>query len=115
MQTNLTDVTGAVTFEVNTITRYTIDITAQNYQPRSGYIDINYDDLEAQYWLLSSNRFSFVVKDKNGKTAFPDAELRLNTVLLGKTDARGVLTIPIPRGRVYDIEIKKAGYKTLSE
>jgi hypothetical protein len=34
---------------------------------------------------------------------------------LGKTDAPGVLTIPIPRGRVYDIEIKKAGYQTLSE
>ena len=48
MKTNLTDVTGAVIFEVNTITRYTIDITAKNYQPRSGYIDINYDDLEVQ-------------------------------------------------------------------
>jgi hypothetical protein len=115
MQTNLTDVTGSVTFDVNTTTRYTIDISAQNYQPRSANIDINYENLEAQYWLLSSYRFSFVVKDKNGITAVPDAELRLNTVLLGKTDARGVLTISVPRGKVYDIDIKKAGYQTLTE
>jgi hypothetical protein len=64
VQTNLTDVTGAVTFEVNTITRYTIDITAQNYQPRSGYVDINYDDLETQYWLLSPTGFLLLQKTK---------------------------------------------------
>jgi hypothetical protein len=68
-----------------------------------------------QYMLLPSNRFSFVIKDKAGMAALSDAEVYIDTVLAGKTDARGVLTIPVTRGKVYTIEIKKPGYQTLTE
>jgi hypothetical protein len=114
-QTNVTDASGSATFDVNAITMYSIDISAQDYEYRTGRIDIGNDDKNAQYWLLYSNRFSFVIKDRNSRAAVPDAEVRLDSVLAGKTDTRGILTIPVSRGKAYAIEIKKSGYLTISE
>jgi hypothetical protein len=114
-QTNLTDVSGSVSFGVNATTLYSIDITAPGYLPRSGIIDIGTADKDAQYWMLPANRFSFVIKDKNGMAPVPDAEVRIDTKLVGKTDTRGVLTTPVIRGKVYTIEIKKGGYQTFTE
>jgi hypothetical protein len=110
-QMNLTDVAGSVTFEVNATTVYSIDITAPGYLPRIGIIDIGTEDKEVQYWMLPSNRFSFFVKDKNGMVPVPDAEVRIDNASVGKTDSRGVLTIPVTRGKVYTIDIKKGGYQ----
>jgi hypothetical protein len=114
-RTKLTEVSGSAIFDVNANSRYSIDITAQNYQPRNGIIDMGTENSGVQYMLLPSNRFSFVIKDKAGMAALSDAEVYIDTVLAGKTDARGVLTIPVTRGKVYTIEIKKPGYQTLTE
>jgi hypothetical protein len=114
-QTNLTDVSGSVFFGVNATTLYSIDITAVGYLSRSGIIDINTEDKDAQYWMLPVNRFSFIVKDKNGMAPVPDAEVRIDNVLIGKTDSRGVLTTPVSRGKVYTIDIIKGGYQTFTE
>ncbi|MCX6684594.1 MAG: carboxypeptidase-like regulatory domain-containing protein [Methanoregula sp.] len=114
-QTNLTDISGSTAFDVIANSRYSIDITTQNYQPRNGVIDMGTENMGAQYWLLSNNRFSFVIKDKAEMVALPDAEVYIDTVLAGKTDARGVLTILVTRGKEYTIEIKKPGYQTISE
>ena len=114
-QTNQTDVSGSVTFKVNATTSYSIDITAPDYLPRSGIIDIGTEDKDTQYWMLPANRFSFIIKDKNGMVPVPDAEVRINTALAGKTDTRGVLTTPVTRGKVYTIDIKKGGYQTFTE
>jgi len=114
-QTNLTDVSGSVTFRVNATTLYYLDITAPGYLPRSGSIDMGNEDEGAQYWMLPANRFSFMVKDKNGMAPVPDAEVRIDNALAGKTDSRGVLTIAVTRGKVYTIDIKKGGYQTFTE
>jgi hypothetical protein len=114
-QTNLTDVSGSVSFSVNATTLYSIDITAPGYLPRRGSIDMGTEDKDAQYWMLPANRFSFVIKDKNGMAPVPDAEVRINTTLVGKTDSRGVLTTPVTRGKVYTIDIKKGGFQTVTE
>jgi hypothetical protein len=114
-QTNLTDVYGSVFFGVNATTLYSIDITAPGYLSRSSIIDISTEDKDAQYWMLPANRFSFIVKEKNGMAPVPDAEVRIDNVLIGKTDSRGVLTIPVSRGKVYTIDIIKGGYQTFTE
>jgi hypothetical protein len=36
-------------------------------------------------------------------------------VLVGKTDAKGILIIPVNRGKTYSLEIRKAGYQTVTE
>ena len=114
-QTNLTDSYGSVIFGVNATTLYSIDITAPDYLPRSGIIDVGSENKDAQYLMLNANRLSFIVKDNNGMAPVPDAEVRINTALVGKTDSRGVLTIPVTRGKVYTIDIKKGGYETFTE
>ena len=114
-QTNLTDVSGSVSFGVNATTLYSIDITAPDYLPWSGSIAIGTENRDAQYWMFPANRFSFMVKDKNGMAPVPDAEVSINTTLKGKTDSRGVLTISVTRGQVYTIDIKKSGYQTFTE
>ena len=114
-QTNLTDVTGSVTFGVNATTLYSMDITAPGYLPRIVIIDIGTEDKDAQFWMLPANRFSFLVKDKNGMLPVTDAEVRIDNALVGKTDNRGVLTIPVTRGKVISIDIKKGGYQTFTE
>jgi hypothetical protein len=110
-QTKQTDNTGTATFGVRGATLYTIEIKSPNYQSRTEIIEIGSVDREVQYWLLSGNRFSFVVKDQDGMTPIPDAEVRIDTMLAGKTDSRGILTSQIGRGKTYSIEIKKEGYQ----
>ena len=73
------------------------------------------DDKEAQFLMLQANQFFFVVKDKNSSAAIPDAEVRIDSALIGKTDTRGVLAIPVKRGKLHTIEIKKDGYQIFSE
>jgi Carboxypeptidase regulatory-like domain len=114
-QTNVTNVSGSVSFRVNATTLCPIDITAPGYLPRSGIIDTGTKDEAVQYWMFPVNRFSFIVKDETGMTPVPDAEVRLNNTLVGKTDSRGVLTARITRNVVYTIDITKVGYQTFTQ
>lgn len=113
-QSKLSGAGGTATFGVNASVLYTIDITTPNYQPRSGTVDVGTEDKIVEYYLLSGNRFSFVVKDKESKVPISGAEVRLNSVLAGKTDERGILSTPVTRGKLYAIEIRKDGYDTVS-
>jgi hypothetical protein len=114
-QSKLTGAAGTATFGVNASVLYSIDITSPNYQPRSATVDVGSEDKAVEYYLLSGNRFSFVVKDKDSKVPVSGAEIYLNTVLAGKTDERGILNTPVTRGRLYTIEVKKDGYAVISE
>ncbi|MGA2918933.1 MSCRAMM family protein [Methanoregula sp.] len=114
-QMKQTDASGSATFGVNGATLYSVDINAPNYQERSDVIDIGSENQEIQYKLLSGNSFSFEIKDKDTGSAIPGAEIRINTILAGKTDARGILITPVTRGNSYTIEIKAPGYTTFTE
>jgi len=113
-QTKLTDVKGSAAFDVNATTLYSIRITATDYLSREGVIDVGTETMDVQYWLLPSNRFSFVIQDKEGLRAVPDAEVRIDGVLAGRTDARGILTSPVSRDKIHTIEITKTGYQTFT-
>ena len=114
-QTKQTDVLGSATFGVLAETLYSVNIAATNYQPRSGTIDVADVDKEVTYWLLSGKRFSFVVNDKDSSTPISGAEIRIDAVLVGTTDSRGILITPVSRGKFYTIQIKKDGYDTFAE
>jgi len=114
-QSKQTDTTGSATFGVTAETLYSVAITAPDYQPRNANIDMGDENQEIQYWLLSGNRFSIIVKDKDTTSPVADAEVRIDSVLLGKTDERGILITPVTRGKIYTIEIKKDGYQTYTE
>ncbi|MFA5236867.1 MAG: carboxypeptidase regulatory-like domain-containing protein [Methanoregula sp.] len=114
-QTKTSDATGAASFGVTSYTYYSLNITASNYQPRSETIEVAAKDQDVQYWLLSSNQYSFIVKDKNSQTAVADAIISVDSVLLGKTDSRGILIAPISRNTPVTIEVKKTGYQTVTQ
>lgn len=114
-QKKQTDSSGSATFAVTAATIYTLDVNAANYESRSSTIEMGTENQEVQYKLLSGNSFSFVVKDKDSGKALSDAEVRLNAILAGKTDERGILITPVTRSKTYSIEIKRDGYQTYSE
>jgi hypothetical protein len=115
MQTNLTNIFGSVVFLVNATTTYSLDITAPNYLTRSAIIEMGTTDTVAQYLMLQANQFFILVNDRDTKAAISDAEVRIDGTLVGKTDVRGVLAIPLARGKSYSIEIKKGSYQTYTE
>ena len=109
-QNKITDNNGAATFGVRGATLYAIEITSPNYQSRSGTVEIGSINADVQYLLLSSNRLSFVVKDQGTLKPIPDADVRIDTILTGKTDLKGVLTTQVGRGKTYTFDITKEGY-----
>jgi hypothetical protein len=113
-QTKKTDNNGAAIFGVLGATLYSIEITAPNYPSRSGTIDIGSVNADVQYWLLSGNRLSFIVKDQGALTPIADAEVRIDTVLVGKTDSSGVLTTQVGRGKTYTFDVTREGYQPYS-
>jgi len=114
-QTKTSDSTGAATFATTAYTYYGLNISASNYQPRSDTIEMASKDQSVQYWLLSSNQYSFVVTDKSTHKAIPGASISVDSVLLGTTDSRGVLTTSLSRGKSLSIEIKKDGYQAVNQ
>ena len=114
-QSKMTDSTGSAIFGVNALTLYSAYVTAVNYQARSDTIDVGTVNNEVQYRLLSGNSYSFFVKDKDSQIGVSDAEVRVDSVLIGKTDARGILIAPVTKGMTHTIEIRKDGYQTFTE
>ncbi len=114
-QSKYSDAAGTVTFGVNGSMVYSIAITAPDYEPRSGMVDIGNENKNVSYSLLSGNRLSFVVKDSDTGIPIAGAEVYLNAVLAGKTDERGILNTPVIRGNLYVIEVRKDGYERFSE
>jgi hypothetical protein len=111
----VTDASGRAGFSVKSNNLYSLDIKATNYQSRSETVDLGAENKDVQYWLLSGNRFSIVVKDKETSLPVSDAEVRIDSQLAGKTDSRGILITPVTRGVVHIFEVIKPGYQTATE
>jgi hypothetical protein len=114
-QGKLSDAAGTAVFGVNATTLYSLKVSAPNYQSHTRTVDMGNENQNVEIYLLSGNRFSFVVKDKATKVPISSAEVYLNAVLAGKTDERGILNTPVTRGSFYTIEVRKTGYDTFSE
>ena len=114
-QNAATDSTGSASFGVTSFTVYNLNITAPNYQPRSESIEIDSSNQNVQYWLLSTNQYSFVVRDQNSNLPVSGASITVNSVLLGTTNAHGVLISPVSRNTPLSIVVQKTGYQTLNQ
>jgi len=114
-QSGQSDASGVVAFTVNATMVYSLDISAPHYESRSGTADVAMEDKNVQFWLLSGNKFSFVVNDKDTKAPVKGAEVRLNDISAGTTDERGILSIPLTRGKEYTIAITRDGYEPFNE
>ncbi|HVP94906.1 MAG TPA: hypothetical protein VMS89_07000 [Methanoregulaceae archaeon] len=109
-QTNQTDTTGKVVFPVVAEGVYTITIDAPNYQERTAVVEMGTEDKTVQYLLLRSDRFSILVYDGRDQSPAAGAEVFIDGVSKGKTDQNGILTLEIPRNKVYNLKIVKSGF-----
>jgi hypothetical protein len=109
-QTNRTDATGEAVFPVVADSVYTVTIDAPNYEERTAVVEMGTEDKTVQYLLLRSNRFSILVYDGRDQSPEPGAEVFIDGVLKGKTDPNGILTLEIPRNKVYNLKIVKSGF-----
>jgi hypothetical protein len=114
-QNAVSDTTGSASFGVTSFTVYTINITAPNYQSRSETIEVDAASQNVQYWLLSTNQYSFVVTDQNTLAPVAGASISVNSVLLGTTNSRGILIAPISRNVPVTVVVQKAGYQSLNQ
>ena len=114
-QTAVTDPTGAASFGVTSFTLYSLNMTAPNYQPRSDTIEVDATNQNVQYWLLSVNQYSFIVRDQNTLAPVSGATISVNSVLLGTTDSHGILTAPVSRNVPVTVAVTKTGYQTVNQ
>lgn len=113
-QSKLSGSAGTAVFGVNASMMYALEISSPNYEPRTETVNMGDENKVVELYLLSGNRFSFVVRDRDTKEPIPDAEVRLNSLLAGTTDERGILNVPVTRGKEYAIGITKSGYEPVS-
>jgi hypothetical protein len=114
-QNAVTDTTGTASFATTSYTFYSLNITAPNYQPRSESIEVDATSQNVQYWLLSVNQYSFVVRDQNTLAPVSGASISVNSVPVGMTDSRGILIAPVSRNVPLTVEVKKTGYQAVNQ
>lgn len=110
-----TDSNGSVTFHVIAGGLYDLSVRAPNYQARIATVEMGTDDRTVQYWLYHDARLTLVVKEGMTMQPVDSAEIFFDGVSKGITDQRGALTVDVPRDKVYQIKIRKAGYQDYTE
>lgn len=110
-----TDGNGTAEFAVQAEMVYNLEIQAVNYHPRDAIIEIGLDSRTVQYMLMRDDRFSLLVKDAEAGEPVPDAEVFVDGIDRGTTDSKGLLTLQLPREKVYHVKIRKEGYSDYNE
>ena len=106
----MTDKNGSVTFPAQAASIYNIQITATNYQNRNEVVEMGMEGKNIQYLLIRGDRFSILAKSAGDQTPIANAEVFIDGVSKGKTDGKGILSLEIPRNKVYNIKITRPGF-----
>ena len=106
----MTDKDGSVTFPAQAASIYNVQISAPNYQNRNEIIEMGMEDKNIQYLLIRGDRFSILAKSAADQTPIANAEVFIDGATKGKTDGKGILSLEIPRNKVYNIKITKPGF-----
>jgi hypothetical protein len=106
----MTDMNGSVTFPAQAASIYNIQITATNYQNRNEIVEMGMEGKNIQYLLIRGDRFSILAKSAGDQSPVANAEVFIDGVSKGKTDGKGILSLEIPRNKVYNIKIAKPGF-----
>lgn len=112
---NTTDKTGSASFLVKADAGYTIEVSAPHYQSRSASLEAGAGDKEVQYWLFRVDRLTFRIIDELTRDPVQDAEIAVDSVPSGRTDARGTLTVDLPRNKLYTFRVAAVGYQNAVE
>lgn len=111
----MTDMNGSVVFPVQSLGIYNIQISAPNYQNRNEVLEMGMEGKNIQYLLIRGDRFSILAKSADDQSPVANAEVFIDGVSKGKTDGKGILSLEIPRNKVYNIKITKQGFSDYIE
>jgi hypothetical protein len=105
------DSNGTAGFVVQVRTSYRIDTQAEHYQPVSMAVDAGITDKAVQILLFRDDRFSILVKDGESDAPLSGARIFVEGIEKGITDSKGILTLPMQRGKVYLFRVVLEGYQ----
>lgn len=106
----MTDMSGSVTYPAQALGIYNIQISAPNYQNRNEVLEMGMEGKNVQYLLIRGDRFSILAKSADDQSPIANAEVFIDGVSKGKTDGKGILSLEVPRNKVYNIKITKPGF-----
>ncbi|MDD1708558.1 MAG: carboxypeptidase-like regulatory domain-containing protein [Methanoregulaceae archaeon] len=107
----LSDSNGTADFVVQVRTSYRIDTEAEHYQPVSMAVDVGITDKDVQIMLFRDDRFSIRVIDGESDAPLSGARIFVEGIEKGITDSKGILTLPMQRGKVYLFGVVLEGYQ----
>jgi hypothetical protein len=109
--TAISDQNGTAGFTVLARGSYRIGTDAEHYHPVSTVVDVGVAGKDVQVMLFRDDRFSIVVKDGDSDVPLSGARVFVEGIERGVTDPKGVLTLPMQRGKVYLIRVVMDGYQ----
>jgi hypothetical protein len=109
--TTISDQNGTAGFTVPASGTYKIGTAAEHYQPVSMVVDVGVSGKSVQVMLFRNDRFSIITKDADSGTPLSGAHVFVEGIERGVTDPKGVLTLPLPREKVYLIRVVLDGYQ----
>ena len=109
--TAIADQNGTAGFKVPARGSYRIGTDAEHYQPVSIAVDVGTAGKDVQIMLFRDDRFSIVIKDGESGVPLPGARVFVEGIERGVTDPKGVLTLPMAKGKVYLFRVVLDGYQ----
>lgn len=109
--TAIADQNGSSGFKVKARGSYRIGTDIEHYQPVSIAVDMGTVNKDVQIMLFRDDRFSIVIKDGESGVPLSGARVVVEGIERGVTDPKGVLTLPMPRGKVYLFRVILDGYQ----
>ena len=109
--TAIADQNGTAGFKVKARGSYQIGTDIEHYQPVSIAVDMGTVDKDVQIMLFRDDRFSIVIKDGDSGVPLSGARVFVEGIERGVTDLKGVLTLPMARGKVYLFRVILDGYQ----
>ena len=107
----VSDQNGTAMFTVQARGSYHIGVITEQYQPVSMEVEAGLAEKDIQVLLFRNDRFSIMVRDGDTGETLSGAHVSVDGSERGTTDSRGILTLPMPREKVYLIRIVMDGYQ----
>lgn len=113
--TTSTNANGIASFNVTAESVYSVKVEATHYHGFSSQVEVGFDQKTVQALLFRDDRFSVLVQESGSGTPLPGANVLVDGVERGTTDPKGIVTLALPREKVYSILVRAEGYEEYNE
>lgn len=111
----VTGSSGSVNFPVKAGESYNVEIRASGYYDLSKTVQMENSERIVQYWLFSNDLLAIQVRDAGTSAPLKDAEVYIDNVRAGVTDADGRLPLHLERANRYSFRVTAPDYQPYQE